>query len=43
MVESNIRITIKTVPHTNPAQAIDVFAKIVVKELLANEKEAKPT
>lgn len=41
MKQSIINVTIKTVPHPNPKQAVDVFARIVLKEILAQEKASQ--
>lgn len=34
-----INVTVKTVPHPDPHQAIDVFARIIVKEILGQEQK----
>lgn len=42
MKEPTINVTVKTVPHPNSAQAVDVFARMIVKDLLRQEKGASP-
>ena len=41
MNEATVNITIKTVPHPDPKQAVDIFARLVVKELLKSEEQTK--
>jgi hypothetical protein len=36
---TTINVTVKTIPHPNPKEAIEVMAQIVLKELLKREKE----
>jgi hypothetical protein len=38
-VSAQISVTIKTVPHTEPQKLIDLWSKIVLKELLRREQE----
>lgn len=37
---TNINVTIKTIPHPDPQRAIDVFARIILKDILKDEAEA---
>jgi hypothetical protein len=36
---SKINVTVKTIPHPDPQQAIDVMAHIVLKEILKKEQK----
>lgn len=38
-MSAQISVTIKTVPHTEPQKLIDLWSKIVLKELLRREQE----
>lgn len=38
-MKTNISATVKFVPHPDPQRAIDVMAKLVLKELLRLEAE----
>lgn len=35
---AKVTVTVKTVPHPNPQRLIDVFARLVVNELLRLDK-----
>jgi len=36
-----INVTVKTVPHPEPGLLIDLWAGLVVEEILKNEKESE--
>lgn len=36
-----IRVTVKLIPHPDPQRAIDVLARLVLNEILQQEKETK--
>lgn len=40
MKKTSIRVTIKAVPHPDPKRAIDVFARIILKDILKDEADA---
>ncbi|MGG1879101.1 hypothetical protein ABDI30_16230 [Paenibacillus cisolokensis] len=38
-MNTQIGITVKTVPHPNPQRLVDIWSQIVLKELLHREQE----
>jgi hypothetical protein len=38
-MKTEIRATVKTIPHPDPQRLVDLWARIVLKELLRREQE----